>query len=483
MRKILLYSSALILGLGGVAEAACIQTPSCSSLGYESTSSCTGGLKCPFGNAWNCTLINKITELEKIIEEIKQNGTSNPDILADCQIGDILYSDKTCNTNMVASKTPIAVIFDTTNKLAMALDDTYSEWSLTEFDVPGVTNISSSSAATGDWKGKENTQTILKYCQANGYNCPAFEYVNSYTTEGTKAGDWYLPAMGELNAIYKNQDILFAALDKVGGQFFLMSDFGVWSSSEISNRYAWNMHFVYDKIQSNYSKSGNSTVHPIMNYGEWANGSSGGEESKPDYSNCKIGSILYDDMTCSMDAVAGKTPIAVVAYIGPSGYQAMAISMLGDFESQGFAGKYIWGGKGIDILGLQNFTSKSDVIKDFDSCGNTAKIVAAGDKNKYPAAWAAYEYKTSGTKAGDWCLPAAGVFTSYLNNKEAINSALIRANGEAIPSNAYFWTSSEYNADDAWYVNVASNSIEYGFGGGMSLLKNGYTPIWPVLQF
>ena len=56
MRKFILCSSTFML-LNGVAEAACIQTPSCSSLGYESTSSCSGGIKCPFGNAWNCTLI------------------------------------------------------------------------------------------------------------------------------------------------------------------------------------------------------------------------------------------------------------------------------------------------------------------------------------------------------------------------------------------------------------------------------------------
>ena len=59
MRKILLYSSALAL-LSGVAEAACIQTPSCSSLGYSSSSSCSGGTKCPWGNYWNCDAINKI---------------------------------------------------------------------------------------------------------------------------------------------------------------------------------------------------------------------------------------------------------------------------------------------------------------------------------------------------------------------------------------------------------------------------------------
>ena len=160
MRKFLLYSSALALGLSSsVAEAACIQTPTCSSLGYTSTSSCTGGTKCPFGNYWNCTaseikteLTNKITELEKIIEEIKQNSSSNSDILSYCQIGDILYSDMSCNPNVVASKTPIGVIFDASNKLAIGLEEFQRlYWSTTTFDVPGLRNIEESSA-TADWQ-------------------------------------------------------------------------------------------------------------------------------------------------------------------------------------------------------------------------------------------------------------------------------------------------------------------------------------------
>ena len=75
MRKFLLYSSALALGLSGAAEAACIQTPTCSSLGYTSTSSCTGGTKCPFGNYWNCDAINKINSLNSQITNLTNKIT------------------------------------------------------------------------------------------------------------------------------------------------------------------------------------------------------------------------------------------------------------------------------------------------------------------------------------------------------------------------------------------------------------------------
>ena len=60
---------------GGAAEVACIQTPTCSSLGYTSTSSCDGGTKCPFGNYWNCTGPNNTTEINNLKTEISNIKT------------------------------------------------------------------------------------------------------------------------------------------------------------------------------------------------------------------------------------------------------------------------------------------------------------------------------------------------------------------------------------------------------------------------
>ena len=71
MKQYLFLTSALVaFTMSGVTEAACIQTPSCSSLGYSSSSSCSGGTKCPFGEAWNCTGPNNTTEINKLKTEI-----------------------------------------------------------------------------------------------------------------------------------------------------------------------------------------------------------------------------------------------------------------------------------------------------------------------------------------------------------------------------------------------------------------------------
>ena len=285
MKQYLLLTSAFVAGglLSGTAGAACIKTPSCSSLGYTSSSSCTGGVKCPFGNAWNCTasdlstqiteLTNKITEQTNKITEITNKITTIEEKIvtiesgassSNCQIGDILYSDMSCDPNVVASKTPIGVVFDRAKRLAMALEESQQYWSYPDdFDVPGVNNITSESAATADWQGKNNTRLVLEYCKTNGYSCPAFEYVNSYQTEGTKAGDWYVPAMGELNAINGNMGVLNTALGKIG-RTELEASYFHWSSSEYAGDRAWKMYFgkyssvVYDR------KYGNCYVRPVL---------------------------------------------------------------------------------------------------------------------------------------------------------------------------------------------------------------------------
>ena len=281
MRKILLYSSALVVSglLCSVAETACIQTPSCSSLGYTSSQSCNGGIKCPFGNAWNCTasdlstqiteLTNKITEQTNKITEITNKITTIEEKIvtiesgassSNCMVGDILYSDKSCDPNVVASKKPIGVVFDRANKLAIALDTESKRWSDGYFDVPTLSDYSSSLAVTADWQGKNNTRLVLEYCKTNGYSCPAFEYVNSYKTEGTKAGDWYLPAMGELNAIHGNKDVLNIALRKISG-IELGTDW-YWSSDEYSG-YAWRLNFSGGGVGYD-NKINYNSVRPVL---------------------------------------------------------------------------------------------------------------------------------------------------------------------------------------------------------------------------
>ena len=274
MRKILLASAGIIISTG-TGYAACIPTPSCASLGYESSSSCEGGIKCPFGNAWNCTLADKINEITTEITEIK------------------------------------------------------------------------------------------KVIEEGG----------------------------------------------VGGG---------------------------------------------------------------DTSNCIVGSVFYSDHTCSYGAVLPtKAPIGVVVYVdGTGGGQVMALKSIGN---------YTWGGYGTDISTLQNFSSDSAASQDLASCENTAKIIAAGNKSKYPAAWAAHEYKTEGTNAGDWCLPAAGIMTSIKDGMKLINIGYGLVSGTKIGTSSHFWSSSEIDSDYAWFSDF---STDYGLSYRRNYYDKGYSnEVRPVLEF
>ena len=212
---------------------------------------------------------------------------------------------------------------------------------------------------------------------------------------------------------------------------------------------------------------------------EWKDGACQKEIPKPEWGkcngsakNCNIGDILYSDGTCSPQNISGKTPIAVAVYKSSDGNcaQAMALKSIGSYE---------WGGYGTDISTLQNFTSASAASQDLASCENTARIIAAGNKSTYPAAWAAHEYKTVGTNAGDWCLPAAGIMTSIKNGMELINIGYGLVSGSKIGTNSYFWSSSEYGSYHAWYSGF---SYDYGLGYTTSS-KNYSYEVRPVLAF
>lgn len=116
-----------------------------------------------------------------------------------------------------------------------------------------------------------------------------------------------------------------------------------------------------------------------------------------DRASCAIGWIYYSDGTCSAPAAytTSKTVLGIVVYVNDNGVggQVMApwwIDASGNRSSSGVG--MAWGGYGTDISSLPNMTNSTQAEADFDSCGNTDKIVAAGDASTYPAAWATRKY-------------------------------------------------------------------------------------------
>ena len=245
MKKILYTTTAFVL-CGGIvqANAACIATPSCTTLGYTSTTSCTDGLKCPFGSYWNCSISEIRTEITEIKNIIKQQEQENA--LKSCEIGHIFYSDKTCSVSLTSNKTPIGVVVYTDGQghgQVISLNNIGNyEWGPEDIDIPTLTNFSSASSASLDLNSCSNSQKIMAAGDKSTY--PAVWAANEYSTEGTSAGDWCLPSAGIFSSIYAYKDIVNLGLTNAGGTqiapYYYQS---IHTSTEYSTRNVWQGNF------------------------------------------------------------------------------------------------------------------------------------------------------------------------------------------------------------------------------------------------
>ena len=209
--------------------------------------------------------------------------------------------------------------------------------------------------------------------------------------------------------------------------------------------------------KSGYTKSGNSCVI----------------ETEP----CNVGSIYYADGTClsAENHNADRTVLGIVVYMNPNGVggQIMApwpIDKYGN-KSSSEASRVYWSLGYIDILDIPNYTDSISASQDYDSCGNTDKIVAQCDARYCEAAWAVRKYYVTDETYGKWCLPAAGILENIYNNQDAIQTAIAKVGGVEYSGS---FSSSESNYSWVWY------SDSYGLG---SIYKNMSGDVYPVLEF
>ena len=150
-----------------------------------------------------------------------------------CSVGDILNSDMSCSSSKISGKTPIGVVsyINGSKRLAINLKSTQDYWNLQTNDATQIPDYSSSPHQI-DFNGRENTAAYIRQ-YGNRY---APGYCNNYTTPGTKAGDWYLPAQGELyQSVWVNKSIVNRGLSAAGGTT-IQNEFH-WSSSECTRHY------------------------------------------------------------------------------------------------------------------------------------------------------------------------------------------------------------------------------------------------------
>ena len=260
MKKNVLIAGAMLLmitafSVNKVQAQTCVMPPSCEDLGYTMTEADCGNavkfLKCPHDQS-------KMFCLSQ--EEVDGNTVAH--------VGDIMYSDKTFSTELIKTKTPIGVVFDDANRLAVALDQTSLVWSTERVDIPTLGNCSEPFSCSTN--GKQNTAAIMTYVKTNGKTgkYPAAEYCTSYKPSTVyqdevwyAEGQWFLPSMKELQTLYKNKAVVNASLQKVNA-VTLSSDY-YWSSTEYSANDAWLLD-VLNGGKNLYSKDSYNYVRPVL---------------------------------------------------------------------------------------------------------------------------------------------------------------------------------------------------------------------------
>ena len=260
----------------GVMAEDCKPAPDCTALGFtQNAADCSGdALKCP----WDLTKAAcKAGEEEEGIKPVP------------CAVGSILGNDQLCYEDKLPDGVkPVGIVFDTDNKLAVALTDVSNSgsassttmtmrWSSSYCDTPNLENCTSSDGLTScGVDGRTNTNAILaSTCNGTTY---AATGANAYEPSGCskdfcKKTKWFLPSMRDLITLYDAKSYVNASLSLTAssGATTLMKSY-YWSSTEYSNVDAWLLRMSdgsrlyggkngYDKSNSNLLY-----VRPVVKY-------------------------------------------------------------------------------------------------------------------------------------------------------------------------------------------------------------------------
>ena len=280
MEGIKLLFMALVLKMSLIIPAqatTCAVPPTCQQMGYTMKKADCGEnpvLRCPFA----------LSDDNQVFCGAVAENTSQV-----VSIGAIVYGDGTVASGVVTGKTPIGVVFDTANRLAVALTDVKKDgtagsetmlWSSASCDTPGLQNCTTTEIPYGTnltpitcgVDGRLNTNAILaSSCNGTTYAATA---TNNYQPTGCakdfcKKTKWFLPSMRDLQNIYLQKTQIDASLTLLKGySATTVKNEYYWSSTENYINYAWR--FSMDGGgRLYYNKSSNlkvNYVRPVIAY-------------------------------------------------------------------------------------------------------------------------------------------------------------------------------------------------------------------------
>ena len=244
-----------------IAALNCTASPDCASLGYTmSAADCTDGVKvaCP-------------TDTSKVFCKTVQPVT--------CIVGSILGGDQFCYKDKLPDGVkPVGIVFDTTNKLAVALTDINSSgsagsstmyWSANYYDIPTLGNCTDLTTCGVD--GRANTTAILN-CGSSCGTTPAATATNSYEPSGCskdfcKKTKWFLPSIRDLITLYDAKSYVNTSLSLTASSgATILTESYYWSSTEYSSYTAWLLGMSDGYRYLNIKNYVNLYVRPVVKY-------------------------------------------------------------------------------------------------------------------------------------------------------------------------------------------------------------------------
>ena len=259
----------------GVMAEDCKPAPDCADLGFtQNAADCSGdALKCP----WDLTkaACKAGDESEDIKEDIKP---------VPCAVGSILGNDQLCYEDKLPDGVkPVGIVFDTDNKLAVALTDVSNSgsassttmtmnWSASYYDIPALGNCTNiMDLTTCGVDGRANTMAILN-CGSSCGLTPAATATNSYEPSGCskdfcKKTKWFLPSMRDLITLYNAKSYVNASLSLTASSGAkTLTESYYWSSTEYGSYNAWGVR-MSGGVRTNDTKNNtNRYVRPVVKY-------------------------------------------------------------------------------------------------------------------------------------------------------------------------------------------------------------------------
>lgn len=227
------------------------------------------------------------------------------------------------------------------------------EWGGYNTNITALTDIALLATARTDFSGEANTNAIVAQLGVNGGTAYAAKVCADMVAHGFD--DWYLPAAGELDEMYKK---LGAVAQGGSGQITTGS---YWSSSERNSNEGYVL-YVDKGLSSDFKELNSSCL------------------------------CVRREQPSSLDSLFKVTMInGEVIYVHPWNTDD---------------GSGIRWGDGEDVLGLENIATAGEASTDINGEANTAAIVAAHPGNSVSAAKLCADLVSFGFD--DWYLPAAG---------------------------------------------------------------------------